>query len=73
MKINPNDPATGFGYANQHSRQEYIGLRKREYFAAMCLQGILANKGYTIAPEFIANQSVAYADALIEQLNKTTS
>ena len=49
------------------------GLTKREYFAAMAMQGILANNeegntqwNYAV----IGKHSVLAADALIEQLNE---
>lgn len=48
------------------------GLTIREYFAALAMQGNLAS--YTEAfpkAENIAKRSVEYADALIEELNKT--
>lgn len=47
------------------------GLTKREYFAAMAMQGILAdpdNQGYA---EGIAKDAVKIADELITQLNQT--
>lgn len=52
-----------------------LGLTKREYFAAMALQGILANQT-TFSPDDkhsgdpfnIANDSVKLADALLEAL-----
>jgi hypothetical protein len=48
------------------------GLTKREYFAAMALQGIIANKdGLDIKIERIVESAVDTADTLIEQLNKT--
>jgi hypothetical protein len=47
------------------------GLTKREYFAAMAMQGLLANP---IAPETEYEDNmlfaVQHADALIDQLNK---
>jgi len=47
------------------------GLTKREYFAAMALQGIIANKdGLDIKIERIVESAVDTADALIEELNK---
>jgi hypothetical protein len=48
-----------------------IGLTKREYFAAMAMQGISAN-GISNGKLFetIAEWSVKQADALIEALNK---
>jgi hypothetical protein len=55
--------------------EDYIidgGLTKREYFAAMALQGIIANKdGLDIKIERIVESAVDTADALIEELNKT--
>lgn len=46
------------------------GLNKREYFAAMAMQGIVADpNGYIMAAD-IAKGAVEIADALIEQLNK---
>jgi hypothetical protein len=48
------------------------GLTKREYFAAMALQGMCANSSLTKiwTHENIAEWSVQQADALIEALNK---
>lgn len=75
-KINPGittdlgkDRFTGICYSDTRSSG---GLTKREYFAAMALQGILANS------RFLRNHSdvdihilsVKNADDLIEELNK---
>ena len=52
--------------------EDYIidgGLTKREYFAAMALQGLLANDSALITSKVI--DAVKAADALIEELNKT--
>jgi hypothetical protein len=57
MKTNPNDPA----FHNP-------GLTKREYFAAMALQGLLADNTYNT--DVAANVAVDFADLLIEALNK---
>lgn len=47
------------------------GLTKREYFAALAMQGICANQHTPHwDAERIAEYSVKYADALIEALNK---
>lgn len=50
--------------AHQH------GLTKREYFAAMAMQGWIANQqdGYTLHPETIAMRSAQCADALLAEL-----
>lgn len=53
----------------------YTGLTKREYFAAMAMQGLLSNpsiihihqKG---AIDWIAEHSILQADALLNQLEK---
>lgn len=62
---NPNEPAFPLpeGKCN--------GLSKREYFAALAMQGILANPSNdhmkrSIFPE----AAVAFADLLIAELNK---
>lgn len=58
-------------------RYEGNGLTKRELFAAMAMQGILSNsslrspKTNTSAFAAYAADSVCYADALIEGLNRT--
>jgi hypothetical protein len=48
------------------------GLTKREYFAAMAMQGLLANslKSATLYIESNAKFAVQAADALIAELNK---
>lgn len=53
---------------NNHP-SDWYGLTKREYFAAMAMQGIIAgNKYCSVDP--ISRHSVILADALIEELNK---
>lgn len=55
-----------------------IDLTKREYFAAMAMQGLLANSVYhnpemkhkMIAVPALAEAACKYADALIIELNK---
>jgi hypothetical protein len=49
------------------------GLSKREYFAAMAMQGLLASKKALESPESIAIDAVHAADALILNLNKSES
>ena len=44
------------------------GITKREYFAAMAIQGLLANGRAFITDNII--DAVKIADALIEELNK---
>ena len=45
------------------------GLTKREYFAAMALQGLLSLGG--VVYQSTEKSAVEAADALIEELNKT--
>lgn len=50
-----------------------IGLTKREYFAAVAMQGIMAspqNEYFDIKE--VARQAVEISDALIAELNKPT-
>jgi hypothetical protein len=42
------------------------GLSKREYFAAMAMQGLLANPNISV----VTSDAVLYADKLIAELNK---
>lgn len=62
------------------SRDFYEGLSKREYFAALAMQGLLANPemtkladetqgGAIESSDIIASMSVTCADALIQALN----
>ena len=46
------------------------GLTKREYFAGLALQGLLANPEIPIGELSNATEAVEYADALITALNK---
>jgi hypothetical protein len=45
-------------------------LTKREYFAALAMQGLLTNTNLKYHFERIANDSVDISDALIKALNK---
>lgn len=72
----PNESAFGFAATlecPQGNDQIYSpGLTKREYFAAMAMQGMLANsaEGNTEWDyNTIAKHSCIAADALVEQLN----
>jgi hypothetical protein len=68
----PNDLA--FARPSSHtveygSSSAKDGLTKREYFAAMAMQGFISKYGIGI-PLTISEESVKQADALIEALNK---
>jgi hypothetical protein len=71
----PSDPAFPFD-------DKWDGLSKREYFAAMALQGFIANPAWLTPDlqaaieakgESFASLSVAVADELIDALNKAAS
>jgi hypothetical protein len=65
---NPNDSVTAkSGGVMSFST---TGLTKREYFAAMAMQGMLANTNINGNLSDFANEAVRHADALIEALNK---
>jgi hypothetical protein len=65
---NPNDSATGFAWSQE--QQGTSGLTKREYFAAIAMQGLLASGNYLTNYKFLGEESVMFADALITELNK---
>ena len=46
----------------------HLGLTKRELFAAMTMQGLMANMGNTPGARWTAATSVDFADALLKQL-----
>jgi hypothetical protein len=62
-KVSLNDVADASNYY-------CMGLSKREYFAAIALQGIIAGCDSHFQPELFAEYAVRYADALIKELNK---
>lgn len=47
------------------------GLSKREYFAAMAMQGVLSHLTTRVNAEEVTRAAVAMADQLIIELNKT--
>lgn len=68
---NPNDPAYPVGHAEgMASLANRPGLTKREYFAALAMQGLLAYYGGEIPDERIGPRSLVYADLLIAELSK---
>lgn len=81
MKTNSNDFITGFNQTitdcdgNPIGETSHLGLTKREYFAAMALQGMLSNsyalqkhnEGFPV--DSPAEAAVMAADQLIKALN----
>lgn len=57
---------------DQNVKEEFIGLTKREYFAAMAMQGMLANPTLRYGDDFmmISQKAVTCADELLKQLEK---
>lgn len=74
---NPNGPA--FSQHIDPYNGIALGLTKREYFAAMAMQGILSNPGLNpekrggAAREWLSEVSCKVADALIAELNRKTA
>ena len=66
----PKDSMNGYGFANQHIIHSEKGLTKREYFAAIAMQGILSGKIQDNS-KLVADYAVEYADELIISLNQS--
>lgn len=65
----PAFPTCDVLHPNGQIQYGSIGLTKREYFAAMAMQGLLAHDPTYEFTE-IASDSVKMTDALIAELNK---
>ena len=65
METKPNEPIHTIEYNNNYISS---GLTKREYFAVMALQGLLANNNNYM---YSVISAVEFADDLIEELSKT--
>ncbi len=66
------EPTSGAFACSDHNDWQ-SGLTKREYFAAIAMQGWISTESneYTFDDaKALVRTSVAYADALIEELNK---
>lgn len=70
---NPNDPAYPNGPIHMMNME---GLTKREYFAAMAMGAAMqyasGDGKYLMEAKDFAQSAIAYADALIAELNKKT-
>lgn len=82
-KNTENDNGKQPAFPIMYEDESYEGLTKREYFAAMAMQGILANDELRIAllkdkivdgttvDNFISVYAIKQADALLNQPNPT--
>ena len=65
-----------FEYNLPNKEKQYSGLTKREYFAGLAMQGLLANSyggmtsggSRTFSPNEISKLAVLHADELLKQL-----
>lgn len=72
---NSDQPAVGHAAINKISEIHYSGLTKREYFAAMAMQGLLACPLYSPKNNAsmitsLTTESIQYADAILSELEK---
>ena len=67
---NANDLMHSFNHTPD-TEGNFNGLTKREYFAAIMLQGLVTLSSHQQSHESHATQAIAYADALINALNET--
>ena len=72
MKTNPHDPVYDDLQPGEKWLHNHGPLTKREYFAAMAMQGVLANSSLNTSLADDGKIAVAAADALIAELNKPT-
>lgn len=75
MKTNPNQPAyplasIEFQHLDADQVPQVHGLTKREYFAAMAMQGLIMMNGEGHLHFEGSEVAVKIADALINELNK---
>ena len=67
-----------FEYNLPNKEKQYSGLTKREYFAGLAMQGLLANSyggmtsggSRTFSPNEISKLAVLHADELLKQLEE---
>ena len=66
----PNESINSIPDLTKHP-STWIGLTKREYFAAMALQGLLSTDNDHSPHNWYGEKSVELADALIKALNES--
>jgi hypothetical protein len=83
MKTEPNDPInptiikvatnytdkTAVAMLPEFENKTLPGLTKREYFAALSLQGLLSASGSTFSSDNLAALAIICTDKLIDKLN----
>jgi hypothetical protein len=72
--ISPIFASDGFPIGATDTKQgELIGLTKREYFAAMAMQGMVYWRDVSLPfkADLFAAQAVQFADALLAELDKS--
>lgn len=72
---NPAHPISG-SLIDKCGQRDFspFGLTKREYFAAMAMQGMISNAELCLSKEeadVIASQSIQFADSLLQKLETT--
>ena len=65
---NSEKSAFAFGMANEQSNHFEEGLSKRECFAGLAMQALIARNN--VSNERIANDAIEIADELLKQLEK---
>lgn len=60
-------------FACASSEGHQAGLTKREYFAGLAMQGLLANQRLSATEQEVASASVILADELLKQLENETT
>ncbi len=65
---NSERPAYPLGTSALREAKRYQGLTKREYFAAMAMQGLLCGISGDRDSEFIVEDSLRMADELLKQI-----
>lgn len=67
----PTERISRNSYGDISERTTVPGLAKRELFAAMAMQGVLAASGdQRLSPSWVAGEAVGYADELLKELAK---
>lgn len=67
----PAFPHVAFNQQGEYTTSPFAnGLTKREYFAAMAMQGLASNIGKFTTLEYVSKTAVEVADAVLLELQK---